>query len=135
MSQISNIEPRSTLDILFNLAIISKDQSFEKKIDPGTKMKHVAMAEQYCDEALAFAAKSTLVSEVERIRLEQAILFGRRAEIESKRGKGIEVVDSMKREAIDKIEKAFRRLGEVDRAKYRENELLVSGWITRLKKQ
>ena len=86
--------------------------SSDKALDLGEKITYVEDAEFYGAKAMAIVGISLVAGVSLQVKLEQAILTGRKAELELRRDTSPRVIDSMKADATRGLKGASKGLEE-----------------------
>jgi hypothetical protein len=86
--------------------------SFDKGLDLEEKITYVEDAEFYGAKAMAIVGISLVAGGSLQVKLEQAVLKGRKAELELRRGTSHRVIDSMKADATRGLKGASKGLEE-----------------------
>ncbi len=103
--------------------------SFDKGLDLEEKITYVEDAELYGAKAMAIVGISLVAGGSLQAKLEQAVLKGRKAELELRRGTSHRVIGSMKADAIRELKGASKGLEESGNIKYEKDRDSVSEWL------
>lgn len=103
--------------------------SFDKGLDLEEKITYVEDAEFYGAKAMAIVGISLVAGGSLQVKLGQAVLKGRKAELELRRGTSHRVIDSMKADATRGLKGASKGLEESGNIKYEKDRDSVSEWL------
>ena len=102
----SNVsDPTTSVSVLFRLMTIETDISHDPTLNLEERINHNRRANDYGDEALNLPSTDVVTTQ---IRLEQAFVKGRTAELEEKRETSTVEITRMKKEAWEEIQRYFR---------------------------
>lgn len=118
--------------VYYGLMNVEMDMSYNRELSLEERGSHLQKAEDFGSEALAFARKSPNAGDVAQVKLEQAVVKGRRAEFEVKRGVSSQEIRRMKNDALRDISGALRELQESNRSNFNENLIWAEQWRDRL---
>ena len=111
---------------------VEMDMSYNRELSLEERGSHLHKAEDFGGEALAFARRSPNAGDVAQVKLQQAVVKGRRAEFEVKRGVSPQEIRRLKDEALRDISGALRELQESNRSNFNENQVWAKQWSNRL---
>lgn len=118
--------------VFFRLMNVEADMSYDKRSSIEERTTHLQRATEYGVQAALAAEETGTPAELAHVQLEQAIVDGRRAEMEAKSGTSALRVRAMKDAAIQAITRALDRIAESDEAKFHENRASAEYWKARL---
>ncbi|KAL6719007.1 hypothetical protein ACLMJK_003242 [Lecanora helva] len=125
-------DPELNLRTYFRLMTLECDLTNDRELSAQDKMKHMGLAEGYERKAMNAAFDSERPDARSQVKLEQAFLKGRRAEIESERGTHPDEIRRVKTEALGEMDTAMEELQRSNIQKHNEYQTRVSAWQRRL---
>lgn len=123
-------DPKICLQVYFRLTTIETDLSHDGNIRLHDQLEHIHLARDYATQALSYAKDENGASA--QVRLEQAIVKGRYAELEVLKHTRPTVTSRMKEEAQDALVSARKELKARNIEKSHEYEKRVQTWLQRL---
>jgi hypothetical protein len=110
------------------------DLSYDRDLSLDKRASHLRNAEDYGSKAFELARKLANAGILAKVTLEQAILKGRRAEFEAKRGADLVEVRRLRDEAIQALSGALLEVQETNPANVSESSTWAEYWRDRLKR-
>ena len=132
LGQFEHPDPKLKLMVSFCLMTVETDITYDKRLNIKYRIEHHRRAEKYSVDAHAAALKSRQSSSVAQVKLEQAFLKGRKAELESKRYGVFQNIRKLKSEALEDMRVAAQELETADAVKYKKYEAPILSWQIRV---
>lgn len=127
----TNPDPESFTQTYYQLMNVEMEMSYKKQMSAEEKMSHLQAAEFYGSEASSWARSGGSVGSLAQVALQQAVLKGRRAEVDARRGMSSEEVRRQKDEAIAGITAALKELQYSKRPSLEETTVKAMNWRNR----
>ena len=123
MKESINPNPGVLVEILLEMVQVRTEMSYQRVLSPKDKMMYVNVAILSGKIARVYALSSSVVGHLALVKLHQAILLGREAEIHEKLGTTAVEVRKKKKKALQEIATslgALRESGQPDTDRYRK---------------
>ena len=133
----NNADPSPNLRVYFRLTTVECDLSHNRAWSIDERIQHIRQAQENGHKAFMYALFSqsaTRATRMAQVKLEQAFVKGRMAELENQKGEtsGWQI-DSLKGEVLRDIDDAMEALRCLDEEKYGEYLKRVGEWKVRLR--
>ena len=106
---------------------------FEMSFNPEEKWKHLQAAQEYSRDAFEYARQTSNKGDVALVKLHQAIIAGREAEVLAKWNATPQEVRQRKDEAVEDISRSLVELQDSGRPTFDKHRSWAESWMTRLK--
>ena len=126
--------PAAVVTILHEIINVQMQMSYHPGIDPQAKQAHLRIARGFSDHTLEYANRSSRLELSTLVRLHQAILLGREAEVSAKLGTDASIVRRQKNEAMNRIKSSMVELEGYEDTKIEKHRSWAKSWLTRLEK-
>ena len=130
--QAGNPDPVQNLRVNFRLMTTEMDITHDRNLSIEDRIAHHRSAKDYGVIASRLASTSPRPGADAQVKLEQAFLKGRKAELEDKRGADGKEIQRVKEEALKDMKAAMQRLSETNLSKFKAYETRVTKWQKRL---
>ena len=120
------------VEILLEMVQVCTEMSYQRCLSPQDKITYIKDAIMSCEKARTYALSSSVIGHLALVKLHQAILLGREAEVDGKLGETAVKVRRKKAEALQEISTslgALRDSGQPDSDPYRK---WADDWRVRL---
>ena len=125
-------DPESLTQVCYQLMNVEMELSYNKKMSAEEKMSHVQAANSYGAEASSWACSGGSESDLAQVMLQQAVVKGRKAEVDAKLGMSSQEVRRQKDEAILEMKEALLKLKHFERPSLQETTVRAMNWRNRL---
>lgn len=127
----NNRDPESFTQLYYRIMTVEMEMSYNRGISSEEKMSHLQNAEVYGDKALSWARRGGSRGDIAEVMLQQAVLKGRRAEVDARLGMNPQEVRKQKEEAISEITEALQELQCCERANLGNTTKWAKNWQDR----
>lgn len=127
----SNPDPERSTQTYYQLMNVEMEMSYSPRLTAQDKMLHLQAAHFYGVEASSCARSGGSVGGVAQVMLQQAVLKGRRAEVDARLGMSPQEVRRQKDEAISEIAGALQELQHSKRPNLEETTVWAMNWRNR----
>jgi len=121
------------MQVYYGLMTVETDMNYDRELSLEERRKHLQRAEYYAGLAFDQARTSSKALDLAKVKFEQAILKGRRAEFESKTGTDLWEVRRLRDEALRAISGALQDLENSNYDSINEKSACAQHWYNRLK--
>ena len=128
----SSLDSALFVQVYYTLMNVEVDMSCNRDIRPEGKWSHLQTAEDYGNEAFAFAIKLLNTGHLAQVKLHQPFLLGRKAEVRAQWGADPREIREQKNIALGDITIALEELQRSDRSNIDENLKRAMTWRNRL---
>lgn len=132
MKKSSNPNPAALVEILLEMVQVRTKMSYQRCLSPQDKMTYVSEARVSGERARTYALSSSVIGHLALVKLHQAILLGREAEVDEKLGTTAVEVRRKKDQALQEISTSLGALldsGQRDTDRYQK---WADDWRVRL---
>ena len=134
LESIAPSDLRALVRVYYGLMNVEMDLGYYRDLGLEKRESHLRSAEDYGNMALETARKLADAGTLAKVTLERAVLKGRRAEFEAKRGTGLLEVRRLRDEAIQDLARALQEVQEANPANVGESFAWAKYWRDRLKR-
>ena len=127
-------DPAALVGTLHEIINVRIEMSFNKELRgcPEEKWKHLQSARAYCKDAFEYARQTPNRGDIALVKLQQAIIVGREAEVMAKWEATPQEVRQRKDEAVKAIARSLVELQDSGRPTFDKHHLYAESWMTRL---
>ena len=134
LSRSHSPDPAAIVEILHEITNVQMEMSYHQGIDPQAKQTHLQIARRFSDNTLEYANRSSRLEQSTLVRLYQAILSGREAEVSAKIGTAASIVRRQMDEAVNGIKSSMVELEGYEDAQMEKHRAWAESWLTRLER-
>ena len=130
-----NPDPAALVGTLHEIINVRFEMSFNKEFRnrPEEKWKHLQAAQEYSRDAFEYARQTSNKGDVALVKLHQAIIAGRQAEVLAKWNATPQEVRQRKDEAVEDISRSLVELQDSGRPTFDKHRSWAEPWMKRLK--
>ena len=126
-----NPNPESFTQLYYQLMNVEMEMSYGRELSAEKKRAHLQAADFYGAEASSWARSGGSAGSLTQVMLQQAVLMGRRAEVDARLGMSPQEVRRQKDNAISGITGALQELQYCRRSGLEETNVWAENWRRR----